>query len=55
MSADPYIVFLFGLGAVVLLVSWAPIALARLPMSLAIICVGLGIVVFSTGALSFNP
>ena len=55
MSPDPYILFLLGLGAIVLLVSWAPIALARLPMSLGIICVALGIVVFSSGALSFDP
>jgi NhaP-type Na+/H+ or K+/H+ antiporter len=55
MTADPYILLLLGLGAVGLLVSWAPIALARLPMSLAIICVALGIVMFSTGTLSFNP
>jgi NhaP-type Na+/H+ or K+/H+ antiporter len=55
VSTDPYILFLLGLGAIVLLVSWAPIALARLPMSLGIICVALGIVVFSSGALSFDP
>jgi len=55
MHFDPYIVFLFGLGAVVLLVSWAPVGLARLPMSLAILCVGLGIGIFSSGVLSFNP
>jgi NhaP-type Na+/H+ or K+/H+ antiporter len=55
LSPDPYILFLLGLGAIVLLVSWAPIALARLPMSLGIICVALGIVVFSSGALSFDP
>jgi NhaP-type Na+/H+ or K+/H+ antiporter len=55
LNVDPHILFLLGLGAVVLLVSWAPVALERVPLSLAIICVALGVVVFSTGALSFNP
>ncbi|MDP3370809.1 MAG: cation:proton antiporter [Brevundimonas sp.] len=39
----------------VLLVSWAPVGLKRLPLTLAILCVGLGVLVFSTGLLSFNP
>lgn len=39
----------------VLLVSWAPVGLKPLPLTLAILCVGLGVVVFSTGLLSFNP
>ena len=39
----------------VLLVSWAPVGLKRLPLTLAILCVGLGVVVFSSGLLSFNP
>ncbi|MBU1540075.1 MAG: cation:proton antiporter [Alphaproteobacteria bacterium] len=55
MTPDPYILFLFGLGAVVLLVSWAPVGLKRLPLTLAILCVAVGILVFSTGLLSFNP
>lgn len=55
LTPDPYILFLLGLGGVVLLVSWAPVGLKRLPLTLAIICVGLGVVVFSTGLLSFNP
>ena len=39
----------------VLLVSWAPVGLKTLPLTLAILCVALGVVVFSTGLLSFNP
>ncbi len=39
----------------VLLVSWAPVGLKRLPLTLAILCVALGVLVFSTGLLSFNP
>ena len=39
----------------VLLVSWAPKGLKRVPLSLAIICVGLGFAIFSLDVLSFNP
>ncbi|MFN3930444.1 MAG: cation:proton antiporter [Brevundimonas sp.] len=39
----------------VLLVSWAPAGLKRLPLTLAILCVALGVLVFSTGLLSFDP
>ncbi|MBU1383645.1 MAG: cation:proton antiporter [Alphaproteobacteria bacterium] len=55
MTFDPYILFLLGLGAVVLLVSWAPVGLKRVPLTLAILCVALGVLIFSTGLLSFNP
>tara|TARA_R110000868_G_scaffold129972_6_gene339418 strand:+ start:17414 stop:18622 length:1209 start_codon:yes stop_codon:yes gene_type:complete len=40
---------------VILMVSWAPVGLKRWPLTLAILCVGIGVVVFSTGVLSFNP
>lgn len=55
LTPDPYILFLLGLGAVVLLVSWAPKGLSRLPLSLAMICVTLGWIIFGTGVLSFDP
>lgn len=54
-TPDPYILFLLGLGAVVLLVGWTPVVLKRLPLSLAMICVGLGVAVFGTGLLGFDP
>lgn len=38
-----------------LLVSWAPKGLSRLPLSLAMICVALGWIIFGTGVLSFDP
>ncbi len=38
-----------------LLVSWAPVGLKRLPLTLAILCVALGVVIFSTGLLAFDP
>jgi sodium/hydrogen antiporter len=46
---------LLGLGALILLVSWAPVGLKRMPMSLAILCVGLGAALFGTGLLDFYP
>jgi NhaP-type Na+/H+ or K+/H+ antiporter len=46
---------MLGLGVVVLLVSWAPKGLQRLPLSLAMVCVGLGAGIFSFDILSFNP
>ncbi|MFZ0268327.1 cation:proton antiporter [Caulobacter sp.] len=52
---DPYLLFLLGLGVVVLLVAWLPMALSRLPLSLAILCVLIGVVVFQGDMLSFRP
>ncbi|WP_236627659.1 cation:proton antiporter [Caulobacter sp. B11] len=52
---NPYTTFLLGLGVVVLLVAWLPLALRRLPLSLAILCVAIGVVVFHSGALPFRP
>lgn len=51
---DPYLLFLLGLGVVVLLVAWLPMALSRLPLSLAILCVLIGVVVFQGGVLPFR-
>jgi len=51
---DPYLLFLLGLGVVVLLVAWLPMALSRLPLSLAILCVLTGVVVFQGGVLPFR-
>lgn len=55
LKADPYVLFLLGLGVLILLVSWAPIGLRRMPMSLAILCVALGYAVFGSGLLDFDP
>ncbi|KQY31094.1 cation transporter [Caulobacter sp. Root1455] len=51
---DPYLLFLLGLGVVVLLVAWLPMALSRLPLSLAILCVLIGVMVFQGGVLPFR-
>jgi NhaP-type Na+/H+ or K+/H+ antiporter len=55
MHLDPYVVFLLGLGVIVLLVAWLPMALRELPLSLAILCVVAGVIVFHNGGLSFRP
>jgi len=52
---DPYLLFLLGLGVIVLLVAWLPMALSRLPLSLAILCVLIGVAVFHFDVLSFRP
>lgn len=46
---DPYIPFLIGLGAVVLLTAWLPLVLRPLPLSLPILCVLFGATLFSLG------
>lgn len=42
-----YIPFLFGAGLLIFLVAWLPLFLRRLPLSLPIICVGLGMAIYS--------
>ncbi|CAO3421285.1 cation:proton antiporter [Azospirillum doebereinerae] len=46
-----YVVMLVGLGLLVLLVAWLPMVLKELPLSLPIICVGLGYGVFTVFGL----
>ncbi len=43
---EAYIIVLAGFGAVVLLTAWAPLFLKELPLSLPIICVCIGVVLF---------
>ena len=45
----PFDAILLALGGVILLVAWLPLLLKRLPLSLPIVCLGLGV------ALSFTP
>ncbi|MEG3163923.1 cation:proton antiporter [Sphingomonas sp. PB2P19] len=49
---EHYFGILFGLGTMILLVAWAPIALKKLPLSLPIICVLIGYAVFSVAPFS---
>ena len=44
---DPYVVVLAAFGVVVLLTAWLPMLLKELPLSLPILCVGLGAAVFA--------
>lgn len=43
---EAYVIVLAGFGAVVLLTAWAPLFLKELPLSLPIICVCIGVVLF---------
>lgn len=43
---DPYIVALIGFGLLILLVVWLPMLLRDLPLSLPIVCVGIGFLLF---------
>lgn len=54
-SPDPYILLLTGLGFLIALVAWLPLALKRLPLSLPIVCVCLGIALFSIPNVSDRP
>lgn len=42
-----YFEILFGLGALILVVAWLPIALQRMALSLPIVCVGIGAAIFT--------
>src|SRR3954471_15675265 len=44
---DPYIVVLAGFGALVLLTAWLPMVLKEAPLSLPIVCVGIGAALFA--------
>lgn len=52
---DPYILVLTGAGFLIALVAWLPLALKRLPLSLPIVCIGLGAAIFSLTATGFAP
>lgn len=47
-----YLTILFGLGGMILLVAWLPILLKRLPLSLPIMCVAIGALLFSVEPFS---
>ncbi|MBO1077207.1 cation:proton antiporter [Roseomonas marmotae] len=52
---DPYILLLTGLGILIVLVAWLPLALKRLPLSLPIVCVGIGAMLFSLPQITLQP
>jgi sodium/hydrogen antiporter len=52
---EPYILWLTGAGVLIALVAWLPLALRRLPLSLPIICIAIGALIFSIPAISLRP
>lgn len=54
-APEPYILWLTGAGVLVSLVAWLPLALRRLPLSLPIICIAIGGLVFSLPGVSLAP
>ena len=54
-SPDPYILALTGAGLLIALVAWLPLALRRLPLSLPIVCIAIGMVIFGTTRVGFSP
>ncbi len=55
LAPDPYIAVLTGLGLLIALVAWLPLALKRLPLSLPIVCIGLGAALFSLPQVTDRP
>lgn len=54
-APDPYILVLTGTGVLIALVAWLPLALKRLPLSLPIVCIGIGAGVFMLPQISLAP
>lgn len=52
---DPYILFLAGAGALIALVAWLPLALRKLPLSLPIVCIGVGAALWAIVPMPFRP
>lgn len=57
MIVDPYVALLGGLGLLVLLVAWVPLVTRELPLSLPLVCIALGAVVFALpeGGSALHP
>ncbi len=52
---DPYILILTGFGLLIALVTWLPLALKKLPLSLPIVCIGIGAAIFSFPQVTLRP
>ena len=52
---DPYILVLTGFGVLIALVTWLPLALRKLPLSLPIVCIALGAAIFSLPQVTLQP
>lgn len=55
LSPDPYIFILTGAGLLIALVAWLPLALKRLPLSLPIVCIGIGAAIFLLPQVTLRP
>jgi NhaP-type Na+/H+ or K+/H+ antiporter len=55
MTIESYTVLLLGFGAIVLLVAWLPLLLAKLPLSGPIVCLAVGWGAGYLGILPFSP
>lgn len=55
LAPNPYILVLTGAGLLIALVAWLPLALQRLPLSLPIVCIGLGAAIFSLPGVTLDP
>jgi NhaP-type Na+/H+ or K+/H+ antiporter len=54
-SVDPYILVLTGMGFLIALVAWLPLAIRSLPLSLPIVCIALGAALFSIPQVTDEP
>lgn len=52
---DPYILALTGAGLLIALVAWLPLALRRVPLSLPIVCLAIGGLLFINPLLLIDP
>lgn len=52
---EPYILLMTGMGILIALVAWLPLALKRLPLSLPIVCIALGAALFSLPQVTLRP
>lgn len=52
---EPYILLLTGAGLLIALVAWLPLALKKLPLSLPILCIAIGAVLFSLVPMPLVP
>ncbi|RYD97931.1 MAG: sodium:proton antiporter [Sphingobacteriales bacterium] len=55
LSPAPYILILTGVGLLIALVAWLPLALRRLPLSLPIVCIAIGAGLFLLPQVTLQP
>ena len=55
LAPEPYILILTCAGLLIALVAWLPLALKRLPLSLPIVCIGIGALIFLLPQVRLAP